>query len=285
MSHRRAAKDARSNHVQPGRRTGASRHVDSSPWRSPLLLVAVLAAVVLSVAGLAFIATRQRPADATQSPDADSIARAVTSLPQSELDAVGTGGYPSPVTAIAGTPSGRPLVFYLGAEYCPYCAAARWTVVQALGRFGTFTGLSLTTSSSSDRFPDTSSFSFRGSSYTSPYLDFVATEVADRNQRPLEAIPSELLPIVARYDPNQVLPFLYIDGRYVATGSNYFPDTLHGLSWSEIVQRLQDPSTPVARGVIGNANQLTAAICQVTAGQPAAVCSAAAVRSVPAPAR
>ena len=39
------------------------------------------------------------------------------------------------------TADGKPLVLYVGAEYCPYCAAERCAMVQALSRFGTFSNL------------------------------------------------------------------------------------------------------------------------------------------------
>ncbi len=38
----------------------------------------------------------------------------------------------------------------MGAEYCPFCAAQRWAMVNAFSRFGTFTGLTTTHSSSTD---------------------------------------------------------------------------------------------------------------------------------------
>ena len=33
-------------------------------------------------------------------------------------------------------PSGKCLVFFMGAEFCPFCAAERWAIVGALDRFG-----------------------------------------------------------------------------------------------------------------------------------------------------
>ncbi len=35
----------------------------------------------------------------------------------------------------------RPVLLYVGALYCPYCAAERWGIVSALRRFGSFTSL------------------------------------------------------------------------------------------------------------------------------------------------
>jgi hypothetical protein len=62
--------------------------------------------------------------------------------------------------------AGKPLVVYIGAEYCPFCAAQRWPLVVALSRFGTFSGLSVTRSASEDVFPDTATLSFHSASYT-----------------------------------------------------------------------------------------------------------------------
>src|SRR5438309_707950 len=37
--------------------------------------------------------------------------------------------------------AGKTEVLYIGAEYCPYCAAERWSLVVALSKFGSFSGL------------------------------------------------------------------------------------------------------------------------------------------------
>jgi hypothetical protein len=51
--------------------------------------------------------------------------------------------------------SGKPIVLYVGGEFCPYSAAERWSPVVALSRFGAFSNLALLRSSSTDMFPDT----------------------------------------------------------------------------------------------------------------------------------
>ena len=60
-----------------------------------------------------------------------------------------------PSTARRSRPDGKPEVLFIGAEYCPFCAAQRWAMVNALSRFGTFTGLTTTHSSSTDTDPNT----------------------------------------------------------------------------------------------------------------------------------
>jgi hypothetical protein len=65
----------------------------------------------------------------------------------------------------------------MGAEFCPYCAAQRWALVVALSQFGTFSGLTATHSTTTDVYPDTKTFSFYGSTYTSTSLDFTSVEL------------------------------------------------------------------------------------------------------------
>ena len=49
---------------------------------------------------------------------------------------------------------------------------------------------------------------------------------------------------------------------------------LQGKTWQEIASALSDPSSPIAKQVLAAANVLTAAICDVTGGQPTNVCTA-----------
>ena len=83
-----------------------------------------------------------------------SLVNQTTSVPASVLDQVGAGGSQvtaKPITLNGGTPltsGGKPEVLYMGAEYCPFCAAERWSMIVALSRFGTFSGLATTHSAS-----------------------------------------------------------------------------------------------------------------------------------------
>jgi hypothetical protein len=214
------------------------------------------------------------------------------------FDKVGSGtakAAPKAVSAPALTEGGKPRIVYVGAEYCPYCATERWAMVAALSRFGTFTGLRTTHSSSTDVFPDTQTFSFHGSTYTSPYLVFTPVET-DTNQVqgdghvPLEKLTAEESQLLATYDVPPysgtdnssagAIPFLYFGGKYVSVGATYDPSVLQGKSASDIATALSDPSSAISKGAIGGANGLTAAICSITGNQPAAVCSDPMIRSL-----
>ncbi len=216
---------------------------------------------------------------------------AALSVPASTLDAVGSPSsdvLPSRTSgnaAIGRGSDGKPLVTYVGAEYCPYCAAERWAVAIALSRFGTFSGLSGTHSSSSDVYPDTQTLSFYGSSYSSAYVDFQPVEEAT-NQEVGGTYPTLQTPTAAQatllsnYDQQGSIPFLDIADQYVITGASYSPQVLQGLSQSQIAAQLDDPSSPVAQAIDGTANDITAAICSVTGNQPSSVCDSPAIAAI-----
>src|SRR6185437_5791132 len=82
-----------------------------------------------------------------------NLVATTTSVPTATLDKIGGGTTTSPPKTISGaalTSGGKPEVLYIGAEYCPYCAAERWAMVVALSHFGTLSGLGLTHSAAAN---------------------------------------------------------------------------------------------------------------------------------------
>jgi hypothetical protein len=186
-------------------------------------------------------------------------------------------------TDILRAADGKPEVLYIGAEYCPFCAAERWAMVEALSRFGTFTGLRATHSSTSDQYPDTQTFSFYGSSYVSSYLDFTSVEEAtnqvDGNSyATLQEPTAAQSALLSRYDVSPYtteagsIPFLDIGDRYLFIGASYNPQVLQGLTLTQIAADLNHPSSVVAQAIDGTANEITAGICAIVGNQPASVC-------------
>ncbi|MBI2170350.1 MAG: DUF929 family protein [Actinobacteria bacterium] len=230
------------------------------------------------------LSSRGGPAPTLTGAASAAVVASVTSIPADVYDTVGSGGLADPLRAttfeMLRGPSGLPLVIYVGAEYCPFCASEKWSVIAALSRFGTFQGLELSTSSSTDAFPDTPTLTFRTASYQSTFIELSAIETADRQGRPMANTTPVQQAAMDRSDPQSSIPFVSIAERHVAVGSGYRPDVLVGKTWTQIAEAMRDPSTPLARGVIGNANWITAAICEQTGGQPASVCASPAVRSL-----
>lgn len=256
-------------------------------WRRNLVAIASVVAVLAVVVGFVWFAQAQNKVAAVDvgSPAPKSVLTALSGVSAKTAAAVGNGGLQNsfqktPLSTPPLTAKGLPVVVYIGAEYCPYCAADRWGTIIALNRFGSFENLKLMKSSSSDSFANTSTFSFKGATYTSKYFVFDATETQDRNQSPLDTPDAQAMHSLSAFDvppyTNSAggIPFLSYGDQWITTGSPYDPTVLQGLTWQQIAAQLNNPSSPVTKSIVGTANMQTAAICKLTNNQPANVCSA-----------
>jgi len=258
--------------------------VSSTPaWVAPLAVVAGIALLVVAFLVIRWYTT-PLPIPPLTTDAAQQVVSSISSLPASELDAVGAGSANNLIKPVSGSqltgPNGYPEVFYLGAEYCPYCAAERWPMIIALSRFGTFSGLKTTSSSSSDVYPNTPTFTFHGSTYTSQYVDFVAVETTDRDRNPLESPSSAQQALVNQYDSSGSIPFVDLGNHYAFSGAMYLPDVLSAMSWTAVADALAQPTSPQAKAILGSANLITAAVCKLTADKPASVCSSSTIQSL-----
>ena len=250
-------------------------------WVSIALVIALFAALVIAKAASGHPAPQA--ATTTSTATTAQVVASATAVPASTFAAIGAGGTTAQAQSVPGgstpTVGGKPEVLYLGAEYCPYCAAQRWPLVLALSRFGTFTGLALTESSSTDVYPSTNTFTFLHSTYTSPYLAFTTVELYDRNQQPLQtptAAEQQLL-----NGPGQGgIPFIDLGGTVMLRSSGYNPQILGGMTWTQIADALTNTSSPAAQAIVGTANRITGQLCDLTHDQPAPVCQTPAVRAL-----
>jgi hypothetical protein len=221
----------------------------------------------------------------------------ITSVPASTLEQVGRGSaqsLPSPVRgAVATGPSGLPLVTYVGAEYCPFCAGERWPLIIALSRFGTFSNLRYSHSASDDVYPNTPTFSFVGSSYSSQYVELSAVETQSNvrsggGYQTLQTPTPAQDALVRQYDappyvPSSAagsIPFVDFANQYVVAGATYNVGVLQGMSQSQIAAMLAGGTTDQAKAILGSANVLTAAVCSSTNNQPGDVCGSPAIQSL-----
>jgi hypothetical protein len=221
-----------------------------------------------------------------------SVSSQVTGVPAATLDKVGKGAVPAftrgqpPFTAGSGaalTSGGKPQMLYIGAEFCPYCAASRWSMAIALSRFGTLSPLHGIHSSSTDTDPNTATLTFYKTGYTSKYLNFTPVEVQTVSRGPLQNPTSAQNAIWAKYEPDpnsRGYPFIAFSNKLVMKAPIYDAAVLQGKSWSQIAAALKDPTSPITQSVVGAANYITGAICKMTNNQPSGVCSSAAVQAV-----
>jgi thiol-disulfide isomerase/thioredoxin len=261
---------------------------------------AVLGVLVIVIALIVIKAATNTPAAASGPASASataSVTKQLSTVPAATLDSIGKGSGVNPLIPTKGQPpltsGGKPEILYMGAEYCPYCAAERWAMVVALSRFGSFSGLNLIHSSSSDVYPNTPTLSFRNVKYTSQYVDFSAVEVygqtkiASGGYNTLQKPTAAQNALMAKYDAVPYVPaadagafpFVDVGNQYLVVGAQYLPSSLASLTWAQVASQIRDPSTPVAKGVDGTANAITAAICKITKNAPAAVCNSPAAQA------
>ena len=270
-----------------------------------LVVVVVATLVIIKVASGSGTPSKSAGFQAT---DATTVAE-LTKIPLSVFNTVGvtsTVAQVSPPQAVKGQPlltstsatgARLPWVFYFGAEYCPFCAAQRWTTIIALSRFGTWTGLGNTASStlSGEVFPGTPSFTFFKAKYSSKYLVFKGVEQlnnvfnnAINNYSPLQTPTKQEVALVTKYDNSKwiktltatergSIPFITYANQYLVAGASYTPATLQGLTRGAIAAGLSDPTSPVTDAIIASANFQTAAFCTLTKNQPGTVCTSSGV--------
>ena len=196
---------------------------------------------------------------------------------------------PDVPAAVSGPPlteAGKPEVLYVATGYCPYCAAENWALIVALSRFGQFTGL---TTSRSPQFEDVApidTWTFYGSSYTSPYLAFVPVETRSNvlvspkankevaaSYRVLQRLTAAEQAVFDKYDNHGSTPFIDFADQAVQTGSGILANLVAGNTWQQLAADLRHPETLEGATLLNEADTLTAELCLLTGGRPAAACS------------
>jgi hypothetical protein len=256
-----------------------------------LVVVALLVLVIVNLSS-----TQKRVVVPPPKRAPASLVSLVTSVPESVFEQV---GLPSEIQNYPKTVSGHPAlsnhglpeVLYVGAEYCPFCAAERWAMVMALSKFGTFSGLKTTHSSPTDFAPNTPTFTFSGSSYSSKYVSFAPYELATNEPASRTSTCNVSgygcldIPPTAAYDLFEKLgggsfPFMDFGNKLVQAGAGFEdqPLALQNLTPIQVANQLYVPGSAVAQAEDGSANYVTAAICAITDDQPGSVCSASYVK-------
>jgi hypothetical protein len=264
--------------------------------------VAVAVILIGVVALVTYALTDATPAQQVAHPPATptgTLAQ-LASVPLATFDEVGITTTPPTTleapTVLKGQPPllarGRPEVLFVGAEFCPFCAAERWPLVVALSRFGRFTRLYDTVSSPASVFPGIQTFTFTGSVYSSRYVTLTGVELfsngtdADGSFARIATLTPAQQSLVDRYRGTAPVgtlgsdyPFVDV-GNILATATSAFsPTLLVHQSQAAIVGDLTQPQNPAGQAIVAASNQLTAGICDATGQRPTRVCTSKGVRS------
>jgi thiol-disulfide isomerase/thioredoxin len=172
---------------------------------------------------------------------------------------------------------GKPLVFFMGAEWCPFCASERWALVKATSRFGKWTGLrELLSRSGQDYFPALPTYDLTHATYTSKYFDLRHKELATVEGDPLQKLSHFEEKLVDEYDERGSVPFLFASGaagRYTVE-LGFSPGLLSGREFATLHHEVAtDAPTPGVEAIDGQTEAITALICKLDGQQPASVCA------------
>ena len=223
---------------------------------------------------------------------AQLVAGKVTRVPSGALEAAAEQalsttrfGMAGPVIQQPSNPliaGGKPEVFYAGSEACPFCGVQRWGMIIALSQFGTFSDLHLMQSIFTNR-PQVRTFTFFGSSYRSAYISFVPVEVWSNVPKPpglarLQTLTRGESTLLHTFDPSVETPFIDIANRFIVDRSTVDPQLIAHKSWTQLADGLTDPSNLSTQAIAGEAEVMTAEVCEATGGSPQSICSSAIVQ-------
>ena len=183
-------------------------------------------------------------------------------LPSGHQSCTSLGGFTCDASAIPWTQNGEVVVFYAGAEYCPFCAAERWAMVNALEAFGNFSSNTLgqIVTPQDGSISPIYTYTFVNAVYTSSYIVFEPVETEDTNHQPLQQLDSYQSQIFNAYDPSGSIPFLSIGGKYFKVGSGVDVQALEGLIFSQIQQELTSQSGAAYTAITTESNNILAVL-------------------------
>jgi hypothetical protein len=174
----------------------------------------------------------------------------------------------------------KSLVFFMGAGFCPFCAAERWAIIHALANFGKWDGLVESTSAGRDeKYLNVPTVSFARAKYTSDYVEFIGRETADRNFEPLQELDEKDYEILDIFNPDQIIPFLLIDGQFMQVGSGFSPQILEGMDHTKVEAELENPASAVGKAVRAEIDNIAALTCKSISGR-AAICNSDTIKSL-----
>jgi hypothetical protein len=177
-------------------------------------------------------------------------------------------------------PGGKSLVYFMGAGFCPFCAAERWAIVKALERFGRWEGLAESKSAGHDeKYLNVPTFDLSRARYESDGVEFAGKETADREFQPLQELDDSDYEILDMYNPDQMIPFLLVDGQYMQAGAGFSPELIQNMSHTQVRAELDKPNSAIGKAIRAEIDHITALVCKSTGGKGAA-CNTDSVRAL-----
>jgi hypothetical protein len=253
-----------------------------------LVLIIVVVLVVVKVSGSGSNsgnASGDVPSPPHGTPIPAATLAKMASIPLSTLAAAPTTGIVSQVQPISSTPlsaNGKPELLFVGAEFCPFCAAQRWAMYIALSKFGTFEPEpgQIHSATHDGNVP---TLTFYGTKYSSPYFAFTPVEVytnkpaSNGNGYTVLQTPTKEQDELWQSLGSGSFPFLDFAGKEALVATQYSYQPMENLSFDTVAAQVGNNSTAIGANINAGAYQLIQAMCRsLSSHQPADVCSAVA---------
>jgi hypothetical protein len=108
---------------------------------------------------------------------------------------------------------------------------------------------------------------------------FVGRDTADRNFEPLQELDKRDYEILDAFNPDQIIPFLLIDGQFMHPGSGYGPQLFEGMDHAKIKAEQGNPASLAGRAIRMEADNITALICK-SLDSKVSVCNSETIRTL-----
>lgn len=179
------------------------------------------------------------------------------------------------------TKTGRTLVFFLGAGFCPFCAAERWAIVEALKNFGAWHNLLEDFSAEKDeKYLNIPTFNFLKARYSSEHIEFQAVETADRYFKPIDSDGNDRYGVLENYNPDHIIPFTLVDGQFMQVGCGYSPKLFEALDHKKVREQLLDRISTLGSAIKNEADYLSTMICYALKNKAEGVCTESRIKNL-----
>ncbi len=115
---------------------------------------------------------------------------------------------------------GKPVVFFYGASWCPYCSASSWAIWKALTEYGSVAGAYTSYSSGSDVYANTPEMVLADASVSSSTVSFQVSEDTSGVDGTFPGTSNCYQQAYVTAYSGSSIPFLVVNGQYVHGGSS-----------------------------------------------------------------
>jgi glutaredoxin len=121
---------------------------------------------------------------------------------------------------------GKPVLYFYGASWCPFCSAASWAIYKALSEFGSLSGQYTSYSSTSDTDPGTPEMVLGNAQLSSSTISFQVSEDLGGVDGTFPGTSNCYQQAYVTAYSSSSIPFVVVNGQYIHGGSQLVAPSL-----------------------------------------------------------